>query len=253
MSSGTHWLNAYRFRVLLWAGAALVAVALHVAAPVALVEWPQPSEADIAGAIAIEVAPMAMGGAELTELPPGPETNFTPEATKQTPKRAPMDMSPVAPSPLATHPEVSVPLPLEKDKPKEKEDTAATSHETPTTAPPSGVNPSQASAALILGLSPAAARARGNWEKALASHINLYQHYPAGAQTHHVHGQVTVQFTVDRGGKIVASRVIHGSGSLLLDEEAIAMLRRAVPLPVPPAEAQGATFDFVLPIRFQIK
>jgi hypothetical protein len=38
---------------------------------------------------------------------------------------------------------------------------------------------------------------------------------------------------------------------LLLDDEAMAMLRRAGPLPTPPAEAQGPSFEFVLPIQFK--
>jgi protein TonB len=52
---------------------------------------------------------------------------------------------------------------------------------------------------------------------------------------------------------VVASRVLRPSGSALLDEEAIAVLRRASPLPGPPAEVSGELFPLTLPIQFRIK
>jgi TonB family protein len=37
-------------------------------------------------------------------------------------------------------------------------------------------------------------------------------------------GFVTVEFTLDRRGQVLSSRVMHSSGSAVLDEEAIALL-----------------------------
>jgi protein TonB len=51
----------------------------------------------------------------------------------------------------------------------------------------------------------------------------------------------------------VASRVLRHSGSTLLDEEAMAVLQRASPLPGPPAEMTGELFPLTLPIQFRIK
>ena len=62
-----------------------------------------------------------------------------------------------------------------------------------------------------------------------------------------------VQFTIDRMGSLIASRVVRSSGSSALDEEALAVLQRASPLPAPPAQVAGATFDLTLPIQFRIR
>jgi protein TonB len=47
--------------------------------------------------------------------------------------------------------------------------------------------------------------------------------------------------------------VLRHSGSSFLDEEAIAVLQRASPLPRPPAEITGEFFPLTLPIQFRIK
>jgi len=66
-------------------------------------------------------------------------------------------------------------------------------------------------------------------------------------------GEATVQFTVDRTGHVVAARVVHSFGSTALDEEALAVLKRADPLPPAPDQVGGMTFDLTLPIQFRIK
>ena len=53
--------------------------------------------------------------------------------------------------------------------------------------------------------------------------------------------------------RIVTSRIIHSSGVIALDQEALATLKRAQPFPTPPAALSGATFDFTVPIRFNIR
>jgi periplasmic protein TonB len=62
-----------------------------------------------------------------------------------------------------------------------------------------------------------------------------------------------VAFRLDRSGQLIASRVTKTSGSPALDEEALAVLKRASPLPAPPAQIPGPMLDLVLPIQFRIK
>jgi protein TonB len=45
----------------------------------------------------------------------------------------------------------------------------------------------------------------------------------------------------------------HGSGSQALDEEALATLKRAEPLPAVPAEVPGATMALKFPLRFHLE
>jgi protein TonB len=96
-------------------------------------------------------------------------------------------------------------------------------------------------------------RVEASWQKALVSHLNRFKRYPDAARARGSQGSVLVEFTIDRSGKVVASRVLRHSGWPLLDEEAIAVLQRASPLPGPPAEMTGELFPLTLPIQFRIK
>ena len=50
---------------------------------------------------------------------------------------------------------------------------------------------------------------------------------------------VTLSFTVDRNGRVLARSIARSSGVAALDEEVLAMVQRAQPLPAfPPAMTQ---------------
>ena len=61
---------------------------------------------------------------------------------------------------------------------------------------------------------------------------------------------MTIGFAIDRHGKVVSSRIVKSSGSAVLDAEALALLKRAAPLPAPPAEVTDTALSFILPVRF---
>jgi protein TonB len=103
------------------------------------------------------------------------------------------------------------------------------------------------------GSAAAAARAKAAWERSLVSHLNRFKRYPDAARARRNEGDVAVQFTIDRAGGVIASRIIRSSGSPALDEEALAVLQRANPLPAPPGHVNGSTFDLTLPIQFRIR
>src|SRR5262249_21755614 len=139
-----------------------------------------------------------------------------------------------------------------KHDPEEKEEERVAGEENSqqtaaapmTTAPPSSeAKPSDAAAAPAPGLSAVAAKAQANWQSSLVAHINRYKRYPAAARAHKLEGIVSVEFSLDRSGQILSARVAHSSGSPILDEEAVALLRRAAPFPSPPQEvpAEGVS------------
>ena len=74
------------------------------------------------------------------------------------------------------------------------------------------------------------------------------QRYPAQARS--VQGVVNFAFTIDRHGGVVSSRSVKSSGSAVLDAEALALIKRAAPLPPPPADIADGDLSFVVPIRF---
>jgi protein TonB len=52
---------------------------------------------------------------------------------------------------------------------------------------------------------------------------------------------------------VIDSRITRSSGAAALDEEALALLRRAEPFPAPPAELVGPQVNLTVPIRFNLR
>ena len=258
-------------RVLRWSTAAALVIAGHVcAAALATINW-QPAETQnsAAGPVVIELAPMPLSPRlDAPDAAPGPlmdEAEPTPPAAKEVKQEVDQELPRVEPSPLAPKPEVVLPKRALVDEAKPKEERQAEEVPAPqserqaaaaslATAPPrNDAKPAPVAAAPSPGLAAAAARAKASWEKALASHLNRYKRYPRTARRRRIEGDVRVRFAVDRTGQISAAAVVASSGFAALDEEALAVLQRASPLPAPPAQVSGATFDLVLPIQFRIK
>jgi protein TonB len=113
-------------------------------------------------------------------------------------------------------------------------------------APPSA--PPQASAAnpASSGATSQPSVSTANWRGALIAHLNRYKRFPGGAQP----GTVQVAFTIDRSGNVLSARLAGSSGDPALDAEAIAMIRRASPVPAPPSGLGGGTIALAVPVRF---
>jgi protein TonB len=92
-----------------------------------------------------------------------------------------------------------------------------------------------------------------SWQKSLVFHLNHHKKYPKDARKRGEQGVANVSFTIDRSGKVISARLEKSSGSELLDEEALAVLNRASPLPAPPSDIPNLTIDLLLPIQFRIR
>jgi periplasmic protein TonB len=66
-------------------------------------------------------------------------------------------------------------------------------------------------------------------------------------------GIATVAFTIDRQGRLLTSRIVQSSGSATLDQETLAMLVRAQPMPAPPTNIPDNKLSFIVPVRFNIR
>lgn len=86
------------------------------------------------------------------------------------------------------------------------------------------------------------------WRQALIGQIERHKRYPAGAQGHG--GVVKVAFAIDEGGGLISVRIVASSGSPVLDEAAIDLIRRATPFPPPPANLGAGELSFIAPIRY---
>lgn len=90
------------------------------------------------------------------------------------------------------------------------------------------------------------------WRKQLFAHIGRHRFYPDAARRKGLKGETLVAFALDAQGRIARLRVERSSGSTLLDEAALEVLRRADPAPAPPADLRTPT-ELALPLRFALK
>ncbi len=91
------------------------------------------------------------------------------------------------------------------------------------------------------------------WRAALVGKLQRAKRYPDMARARGDQGVATVTFTMDRSGHVLAVALARSTGSAALDEEAVAMIRRAEPLPPLPAEIPGATVTLTVPVSFALQ
>ena len=78
------------------------------------------------------------------------------------------------------------------------------------------------------------------------AHLNRFKRFPLGAAP----GTAGVRFTIGRTGQVLAASLSDSGGDALLDQEAVAMVRRSSPVPAPPEDMGGNTITLSVPIRF---
>jgi protein TonB len=85
----------------------------------------------------------------------------------------------------------------------------------------------------------------------LNSHVQRFERYPAEAERNGITGSARILITIDRGGRLISSRLAGSSGSAILDGAAKATASRASPYPPPPNGIGGRTLTFAATIRFR--
>jgi len=109
-----------------------------------------------------------------------------------------------------------------------------------TTAPPSRpAPPAEISASAVQ-----------TWEGRLLAHLEHHKRYPVEARSRRQQGLAYVRFTMDREGRVLSAALERSSGYAALDREALSLLRRAQPLPAPPAERPGDRLQLSVPVDF---
>ena len=98
--------------------------------------------------------------------------------------------------------------------------------------------------------SAATAAAIASWQSRLSAHLNARKRYPQEAAERNERGVAYVRFSLDREGRVLSSGLARSSGSAALDRETLDLIRRAQPMPAPPAEDPRSRFDISVPIHF---
>jgi periplasmic protein TonB len=84
----------------------------------------------------------------------------------------------------------------------------------------------------------------GAWIVATEAHLEKFKRFMFW------HGEVVLEITVDRRGRVLSKRILESSGIQTLDDEAFAIITRAVPLPPPPPEVGGNSIPLTAHIQF---
>ena len=209
--------------------------------------------------------------------PPKPEPAKPPPEPVKPPDPPPPEPTPPEPAPLepeappVTPPEVL--LPRAKPRPPERPRPPQPPKDIrrPLTPPPPPPPPTPAPVASLPAPPPppaaaapprpaapaapsaASLAAQKSWQGEILGRLARFKRYPAEARSAREQGTAVLRFTVDAQGNVTASKIEKTSGSALLDEEVLALLRRAAPLPAPPPEMGQSRIELLVPIDFHLR
>jgi periplasmic protein TonB len=218
--------------LLRWAIAAAVVLGIHVGvAGYFLLAPPVVDIGDDSDAITVELAPIdSTPDAPASNEAPAPETMIESKAVPQPQEekreetkveRPPEDATADTPEPVA--------------KPQQAEQAQP---------------PAPRTAQQVKGGAP---RIEPSWQTSLVRQLQRAKRYPAQAQSRNEQGVVLLRFSLDRNGHVLAHSIARSSGYPDLDDEVMAMIIRAEPLPAFPPSMPQERLDLTVPIRFSIR
>jgi periplasmic protein TonB len=228
------WLEDESPRDLLrWAIAAAIVLGIH--AGVAGYFLLAPPVVDIDGdndAVTVELAPIdSTPDAPVSDEAPAPETMIESKAVPQPQEEK--------------HEEIKVERPPEDATADTPEPVAKPPQQTEQAQPPAPRTAQQ-----VKGGAP---RIEPSWRTSLVRQLQRAKRYPAQAQAHNEQGIVLLSFSLDRNGHVLAHSIAKSSGYADLDDEVMAMIMRAEPLPAFPPSMPQERLDLTVPIRFSIR
>jgi protein TonB len=231
-----------------WSVAAAVVIAAHLglAASYLLLRDVQPDGMPPAPVVIIDLAPMPVAPSSEHDIAVGPQMVEALASPEPTPQVQPDQLKPPPPVQDSV---VATPEPTPRSQPKLESKPPA-----PRTsaAPRSPIHTGNIAAAPAPG-STSARSFPPSWINLLFSHLLRYRQYPSSAQANRQEGVVTLTFTMDRSGRVLARHIARSSGVAALDAEALAMIERAQPLPPFPSNMSETARSFTAPIRFSLR
>jgi protein TonB len=122
--------------------------------------------------------------------------------------------------------------------------------------------PPQVQAAPVVVASPPTAQrhiqapdpaALAGYNRALAAAVDRHKRYPRIALIRQWQGTVVLQLNIGVDGRVQEHRLARSSGYEALDQQALEMLREAMPLPALPAQLAGVSLSVDIPVVFRIE
>ena len=264
--------------VLRWGACLLLVLGLHAGAawlllrPAPFTLPPAASEAVMLDLAPEPVAPQPSAPPSPDPMPdPGPKPDAEPPPPVEPPPpmeppalpaEPPPPPEPAPPAPSLPQPAVVLPEPPPPPAPKRPVPTRPARPPPPRPAQASPPRPAPEvpapSAAPASAPPPAAPAAPSlsafpGWRSELSNRLQRAKRYPDVARARDEQGAAAVAFTMDRSGHVLSAKLVRSSGSPSLDEEAVAMVRRADPLPPMPADMPGSTATLTVPVTFSLR
>lgn len=164
--------------------------------------------------------------APVQEAAPVPQPVVTPPPKPAPPKPKPKPkpkLKPVqrlTPKPVTRY--------LAEETPKERPDPTPAPEPSPAPAPKAAPRP-----AVAAGPAAKPNQPDFGWlQRYLAEKIRRNRHYPGAARSQGLEGRVLVRAVIGSSGDLLSAEILKSSGHDILDEEAVATLRRSTPVPV---------------------
>jgi protein TonB len=238
-----------------WSLAAAIVAAAHfgLMASYLLLSQTEPPGAPLAPAVIVELAPLPVSPSSSFDAAPGPEMQEAQPPSEVVPQEepriepmpkieTPAEIVLPRPEPVERKPEENPQVKTPEPQKVERQQPAPRS----TAAPRSEHRAAERPAAPRPGNSEASRAAIAAWRAQVLARLQSVKGYPGGADGR---GSVLVSFTVERSGRVIGKGLVRGSGNPAFDQEALAMVTRASPLPPVPA-AEAVPVHLSVPINF---
>ena len=95
--------------------------------------------------------------------------------------------------------------------------------------------------------------AKSAYGDALWRAISKFKKYPNIAQRRGYQGEVVLELQLDGYGKIKSKKVAQSSGYEILDNQALEMVDKAVPFPLPAEALRNSNFSIKVPVPFKLE
>ncbi len=93
-----------------------------------------------------------------------------------------------------------------------------------------------------------------SYQGLIMAHLNRFKQYPNEALANKDEGIITLKIKLDEKGRVIEKYIHKTCKSYILNNEALKLIERANPFPVPPKEMlKNSYFTFKIPIKYNIE
>jgi periplasmic protein TonB len=247
-----------------WGLAAAGAVAIHLGCVAAALGFMAPDDVEVVtGALAIEIGvEWTSPPIEHIDLPPGPEADASAASPAVVEQKVVVEQTDLPKAvPTETDDPDRLVTPSDVKKPNDDDPKITTAQAIPSvesveseaTTAPSAESAAEGPRSLSPAIGPGEStrRERLTWQKELAAHLDRHKRYPNDRASQAA--EIVLGFELDPSGRVLSVRVVRSSGDRSFDDAALAMMRRADPVPAPPPRVADSGLSFTLPIAFRAK